>query len=91
MRLVRLTVQVTIRERNTAQSSYQTMAFGSFAIDALVVVSTNERLAGFPARALARAMISARFGGNELLLSVGRRVGNVTERDAWRDFKFELL
>lgn len=39
---------------------------------------------------LARAMISTRFGGNELLLSVGRRVGNVTERDVWRDFKFEL-
>ncbi|EFN63019.1 hypothetical protein EAG_00723 [Camponotus floridanus] len=39
---------------------------------------------------LARAMISTRFGGNELLLSAGRRVGNVTERDVWRDFKFEL-
>lgn len=37
-------------------------------------------LAGFPAR----AMISARFGGNELLLS-GGRVGNAGERDApWR-------
>lgn len=61
------------------------------AIDALVVVSTNERLAGFPAHYLARATISARFGANELLLSAIRRVGNVTECDAWRDFKFELL
>lgn len=40
--------------------------------------------------ARSRTMISARFGGNELLLSAGRRVGNVTERDVWRDFKFEL-
>ncbi|EZA60782.1 hypothetical protein X777_14023 [Ooceraea biroi] len=42
--------------RSAAQPSYRTAAFGSFgfdvAIDALVVVSTNERLAGFPASAL---------------------------------------
>jgi len=58
------------------------------AIDALVVVSANERLAGFPARALS-PMISARFGGSELLLSVGGRVGNAGERDAPSDFELE--
>lgn len=58
--------------------------------DRCPLVSTNEHLASFPLRALARAMISALFGGNELLLSVSRRVGNATERcDAWQNFKFD--
>lgn len=82
-----LTVQVTDHSREMQRSipierRPSTVSL-HIAIDTLVV-STNEHLASFPARALTRAMISTLFGGNELLLSASRRVGNAAERyNAW--------
>lgn len=97
--VLQLAVRVTIPKTNFISSGLQRLFRFDVAIDALlpvvvfvvvVVVSTNERLAGFPGRVIARAMISGRFGGNELLLSAVRRVGNAANAPPRRerDFKF---
>lgn len=59
------------------------------AIDAPWFPRTNS-LAGFSAGTWARAMISTHFGGNALLLSAVRRVGNAAECDVWRDISTEF-